>query len=288
LVTDKDSGIGRDSMQVAVLESGHVLVGAGNIARCERERDEATALLLDEIPGTVITMGDNVYDLGTAEEFEDCYEPGWGRHKARTRPTPGDHDYDTPGGVGYFGYFGELAGDPDKGYYSFDLGPWHVVALNSRIDMDAGSPQERWLRADLAASSSFCTLAYFHDSRFYSSDSGEPSGSVEDVWHALYEAGAEIVLGAERRFYERYAPQRPDGTADPSWGIRQFIVGTGGWGSSSLGIVLPNSEVQESGTYGVLKLTLHDASYEWVFVPIAGESFTDSGLGNCHGPPPSR
>jgi len=285
-VTDKDGATGRDSVQVSVLEEGYVLVGAGNIARCGRDNDEATASLLDGIPGTVFTLGDNVHDVGSPAEFQDCYQPTWGRHKARTRPTPGDHDYETPGASGYFSYFGEAAGEPAKGYYSFDLGPWHVVALNSRIDMGEGSHQHRWLREDLAASESFCTIAYFHDAQFYSSDSGEISRRAEDVWHTLYEAGAELIVNSERRYYERYAPQRPDGIADPSWGIRQFIVGTGGWGRSSLGVILPNSEIQQTGTYGVLKLTLYDARYEWEFVPVDGGTFADAGIGNCHGPPP--
>lgn len=285
-VTDKDAGTGSDSVQVSVVEDGHVLVAAGNIGRCSRDNDESTAELLDAIPGTVVTLGDHAREEGTEEEFRECYDPSWGRHKARTHPVPGDHDYETPAGSGYFGYFGDVAGDPDKGYYSHDLGDWHVIALNSRIDTDFDSPQERWLRADLAASGARCTLAYFHDSRFYSSGSAEPSESVRALWETLYAAGVEIVLGAERRYYERFAPQSPDGIEDPSWGIRQFVVGTGGWGTSSFDTPAPNSEVRESGTYGVLKLTLHPDRYDWEFVPESGETFIDIGSGICHGPPP--
>jgi PKD repeat protein len=284
-VADKDGAMGSDTLRVSVLPAEPVLVGAGNIVRCSSDHDEATARLLDGIAGTVITLGDNVYDSASIAEFENCYAPTWGRHKARTRPVPGNHDYRTEGAAGYFEYFGAAAGDPDKGYYSYDIGAWHVIALNSRISMRAGSVQERWLRADLTASKSLCTLAYFHDARFYSAGSDGVSSAVKPAWDALYEAGAEVVLNSERRFYERFAPQTPDGEADPSWGIRQFIVGTGGWSSGSFGTVRPNSEVREGHTFGVLKLTLHDSAYDWEFIPVAGEPFRDSGSGICHGPP---
>ncbi|MCH7718695.1 MAG: metallophosphoesterase, partial [Chloroflexi bacterium] len=150
-----------------------MLVGAGDIASCASSGDEATADLLDGIAGTVVTFGDNAYQSGTESEFADCYEPTWGRHKARTRPAPGNHDYITPGASGYFEYFGAAAGDPSKGYYSYDLGAWHVIAINSNCSQvggcDAGSPQEQWLRADLAESPTSCTVAYWHHPRFSSS-----------------------------------------------------------------------------------------------------------------------
>jgi hypothetical protein len=238
-VADKDGAAGSDTLRVSVLPSEPVLVGAGNIARCSNDNDEATARLLDGIPGTVVTLGDNVYESGTAAGFQDCYGPTWGRHKARTRPVPGNREYRTGEAADYFGYFGAAAGDPDKGYYSYDIGAWHIIALNSRISKRAGSDQERWLRADLAASSSMCTLAYFHDARFYSAGTDGVGSGVKPLWDALYEAGAEIVLNSERRFYERFAPQTPDGDADPVWGIRQFIVGTGGWSSGSFGVIQP-------------------------------------------------
>jgi len=284
-VADKDGATGSDTLRVSVLPAEPVLVAAGNIARCANDNDVATAKLLDRIAGTVVALGDNVYESGTAAEFQDCYGPTWGRHKARTRPVPGNHEYRDEGAAGYFSYFGAAAGDPDKGYYSYDIGAWHIIALNSRISMRAGSAQERWLRADLAASTHMCTLAYFHDARFYSAGAEGVGAGVKPVWDALYEAGAEIVLSSERRFYERFAPQTPDGDADPAWGIRQFIVGTGGWSSGSFGTIQPSSEVREGRTFGVLKLTLHDTSYEWEFVPIAGQTFSDSGSGTCHGPP---
>src|SRR5438132_368634 len=204
-----------------------VLVGAGDIARCDKATDEATAGILDTIAGTVFTAGDNVYVDGSSSDFTNCYGPSWGRHKARTYPAAGDKDYVTTGAAGYFGYFGAAAGDPTKGYYSYNLGSWHVVVLNSNIDMSAGGVQEQWLRTDLAANPTQCTVAYWHHPRFYSG-SGTPRASVLPLWNALYAAGADLVLNGHTRNYERFAPQAPDGTADTTYGIREIIVGTGG------------------------------------------------------------
>ncbi len=262
-----------------------VLVGAGDIASCSGAGDEATANLLDGIAGTVYTLGDNVYDNGTATEFANCYEPSWGRHKARTRPAPGNHDYNTAGASGYYGYFGAAAGDPSKGYYSYDLGAWHVVVLNSNCatvgGCGAGSPQEQWLRQDLAASAASCTLAYWHHPRFSSGKHGG-NAATEPFWQALYDHNADVVLSSHDHSYERFAPQTPTGAADPARGIRQFVVGTGGRSHYSFGTIRANSEVRHSGTFGVLKLTLHASGYEWRFVPEAGKTFTDSGSGACH------
>ena len=263
-----------------------VLVGAGDIAVCGEPYDEATADLLDGIPGTVFTAGDNAYPSGTLQQFEDCYDPSWGRHKARTRPSPGNHDYATEGAAGYFEYFGEAAGDPDKGYYSYDLALWHIVVLNSncqRIDGDcaAGSPQETWLRQDLAANPRLCTLAYFHHPLFSSGIHGGTDHAA-DLWQALYDFGADVVVSGHDHIYERFAPQDPDGNHDPQNGIRQFIVGTGGRMLYNVGDPAPNSEVIENETFGVLKLLLHPAAYEWEFIPIAGQTFSDLGVDNCH------
>jgi acid phosphatase type 7 len=270
--------------------SGEVIVvAAGNIADCRREGDEATARLVGGIVGsTVLTLGDNAYPEGTAEDFKECYEPTWGRFKYRTKPVPGNHEYDTQGAQGYFDYFGKAAGDPQKGYYSFNLGSWHLVALNSNCQeiggCGASSPQVRWLEADLAANEDkSCTLAYMHHARF---SSGEKHGSThyrKPLWEALYEGGAEVVLSGDEHNYERFAPQTSGGRADPERGIRQFVVGTGG-GKGHYPIVDPiaNSEVHNDETYGVLKLTLNPESYEWRFVPVEGESFSDSGSARCH------
>src|SRR6266498_2341291 len=264
------------------------LVGAGNIAKCNNTNDDATAALLDGIPGTVFALGDNAYDNGTLTQYNTCYNPNWGRHKARTQPAAGDRDYKTANASGYFGYFGSAAGDPTKGYYSYDLGAWHIIVLNSgttQISTAANSPQVAWLRDDLAAHPARCTLAYWHHPLFDSKDS--PNTKIKPLWDDLYAAGAELVVNAHYVFYERFAPQTPAGSADPSFGIRELVVGTGGGGDATkFGTIRANSEVRNSGTFGVLKLTLDDGSYAWQFVPIPGKSFTDSGTGTCHGVPP--
>jgi len=264
------------------------LVGAGNIARCDRTGDEATAALLDNIAGTVFTAGDNAFDKGTLTQYQQCYTPNWGRQNARTRPAPGDWDYKTANASGYFGYFGAAAGDPAKGYYSYDLGSWHVIVLNSgstTISTAAGSPQEQWLRADLAAHPARCTVAYWHHPLFDSKD--PPNASIRPLWDALYAAGVDVVVNAHYAFYERFAPQTPAEVKDAAFGIREFVVGTGGASDpEKQDHVRPNSEVRNSGTAGVLKLTLNDAGYAWEFVPIAGQTFRDSGTDSCHGTPP--
>jgi acid phosphatase type 7 len=258
-----------------------VLVGAGDIAHCSSNGDEATAAILDRIEGTVFTTGDNVYRSGTAEEFANCYQPSWGRHKERTYPSPGNHDYGTGDAAGYYQYFGSRAGDPTKGYYSYDLGTWHIIVLNSNIPLDAGSPQEQWLREDLAAHPVACTLAYWHHPRF---SSGVQHGSdlrIQPLWQALYDFGADVVLAGHEHNYERFALQNPQGVADPARGIRQFVIGSGGRSHYSFGPPIDNSEVRQGDTYGVLKLTLHSGSYTWEFVPEAGQTFTDSGNEPC-------
>ena len=264
---------------------GPVLVGAGDIARCSGDGDEATAKLLDAIPGTVFTTGDNVYEEATTEQFGKCYARSWGRYKARTKPSTGNHEYYTAGAAGYFGYFGEAAGAPSKGYYSYDRGSWHVVVLNSNCKEVGGcygaSPQGRWLRDDLAANPNRCTLAYFHHPLFSSGKHGNVA-KMGPAWDALYAANADVVVNGHDHHYERFAPQRPDGTRDEKRGIREFVVGTGGASHSRLGATKPNSQVRNADTFGVLKLTLKAESYSWKFVPVAGKTFTDSGTTSCH------
>ena len=259
-----------------------VMVGAGDIAKCSSSGDEATARLLDGISGTVFTTGDNAYNSGTAAQFRDCYGPSWGRHKARTRPSVGNHEYYTPGAAPYYNYFGASAGPAGKGYYSYDRGSWHVVVLNSscsEVPCAAGSAQERWLRNDLAANPAECTLAYFHAPRFSSSGNNR---NVAPFWKALYEAGADVVLNGHAHNYERFAPQRPDGTRDDARGVREFVVGTGGANHHTFGAIKPNSRVRNANTYGVLKLTLRSGGYDWRFVPVAGKTFADSDTTACH------
>src|SRR5438094_5235262 len=192
-----------------------VLVGAGEVERCENAVGAATARLLDTIPGTVFTTGDNIRLSGSLAEFTACYDPTWGRHKGRTRPAAGPYEYQTAGAAGYFDYFGSAAGERDKGYYSYELGAWHIVVLNSNIPTSAGSPQEQWLRADLAASSKRCTLAYWQHPRFSSYGAAPVRAAVRPLWDALYDAGAAVVLNGHDRLYERFAPQTPEEVADP-------------------------------------------------------------------------
>jgi Calcineurin-like phosphoesterase len=267
-----------------------VLVGAGDIGDCTTSADEATAKLLDGIPGTVIGVGDIAYPNGTAANFRDCYAPNWGRHKARTRPAVGNHEYKTPGAVAYFDYFGSAAGPRGKGWYSYNVGAWHVVVLNSNCAEIGGcgptSAQVAWLKSDLAANAGRHVLAYFHHPRY---SSGEHGNSVDVVtfWEVLYAAGAELVLNGHDHDYERFAPQDPWGRVDPTFGIRQFVVGTGGRATEGRSWNAPNSEVFAT-THGVLKLTLRTDGYDWAFLPVAGKSFTDSGAGTTHGAPPAR
>jgi acid phosphatase type 7 len=262
-----------------------VLVGAGDIARCSSSGDEATAKLLDSISGTVFTTGDNAYESGTATEFNNCYRPSWGRHKARTKPSVGNHEYLTPGASGYFGYFGAAAGPSGKGYYAYNLGDWHVVSLNSMCEKVGGcgaaSPMLSWLKKDLAANPKRCTLAYFHHPLFSSGEHGNQT-KMRPVWDALYAANADVVVSGHDHDYERFAPQRPDGTLDWNRGMREFVVGTGGGSHYAFRTIKANSQVRNSGTYGVLKLTLNPTSYEWKFVPVAGKTFSDSGTASCH------
>ncbi|WP_308258283.1 CBM96 family carbohydrate-binding protein [Saccharothrix obliqua] len=258
-----------------------VLVGAGDISN-SGSGDSATAALLDNIPGTVFTTGDNVYDSGTTTEFNNYYNPTWGRHKARTRPSPGNHDYNTSGATGYYGYFGTQAGPSGQGYYSYDLGNWHIVSLNSNISTAAGSAQETWLRNDLAANTKPCTAAYWHHPLFTSGANHAPSTSTRPLFQALYDHNADVVLWGHNHQYERFAPQNPSGALDTTRGIRTFVAGMGGASHYSFGTIRPNSEVRNSDTYGVLKLTLHANSFDWQFVPEAGKSFTDSGTTACH------
>ncbi|MGH2373331.1 MAG: metallophosphoesterase family protein [bacterium] len=262
-----------------------VLVGAGDIASCASHGDEATARLLDGIPGTIFTAGDNVYEYGTHQEFMNCYHPSWGRHKARTRPAAGNHDYGTPEAAGYFTYFGVAAGEPKRGYYSYDLGSWHIVVLNSNCwavgGCHAESPQLEWLRADLRAHPAQCTAALWHHPRF---SSGRHGGMAQfaPIWRELYAADADLVVNGHDHSYERFAPQDPLGRLDPRRGLRQFVVGTGGRSHYPITRVMSNSEVRHSGTFGVLKLTLGPSSYTWEFVPETGKTFTDSGTATCH------
>ena len=276
----------RSSQSVSAKDHTAILVGAGDVADCkDLSGAEATAKLLEQTPGTVMVPGDLAYPDGSKENFE-CYDKTWGRVKSRTRPSPGNHEFHAAGATPYFDYFGPAAGDPQNGYYSYELGTWHIIVLNSECPdvggCDAGSRQEKWLRADLAAHPVACTLAYWHKPLFSSGGAHGNDPEIKPIWQALYEANADVVVNGHDHDYERFAPQTPEGTADAARGVREFVVGTGGKNHRPFGPTKPNSESRDATAFGVLKLTLKPKAYDWQFIPEAGKTFTDSGNGSCH------
>jgi hypothetical protein len=271
-----------------------VLVGAGDIASCKSpEGARATAKLIEQIPGTVFAAGDLAYESGSPDDFEFCYGPTWGRFKDRTRPALGNHEYVNPTAHGYFEYWGAQAGPSGKGFYSYDLGAWHVVVLNTNCDARnlggcaTGSPQETWLKGDLAQHPHACILAYGHHALFSSGIFKKHAvhPELKQLWQDLYSAHADLILAGHEHSYERFTPQDPEGHADPEHGIREIVVGTGGRSHDLLGFATPNSERREWDTYGVLKLTLSPGKYAWEFIPEEGKTFHDSGSGVCHNQP---
>ncbi|HZQ28670.1 MAG TPA: fibronectin type III domain-containing protein, partial [Acidimicrobiales bacterium] len=259
--------------------------GAGQPSRCHQVG--TSNVMTGRTLAAVLALGDTQYDSGTTAEFNGSYDPSWGRVKALTHPAVGNHEYQTSGATGYYGYFGTAAGDASQGYYSWDLNGWHLIALNSNctiISCAAGSAQETWLKNDLAAHPSRCTIAYFHHPRFSSGDTGGVS-AVGDFWNDLYAAGVELVLVGHDHIYERFDPQTPAAAPDPTRGIRQITVGTGGVNLETVGPLKPNSAVHSTDTFGVLLVTLHPNSYDWQFVNDGSGPFTDSGTGTCQGAP---
>jgi len=253
-----------------------ILVGAGDISTCSNNGDETTAKLLDGISGTVFTVGDNAYDSGTYTEYINCYDPTWGRHKSRTKPSPGNHDYQTSGAAGYFQYFNNISS-----YYAYNLGAWRIYSLSSEIDVSASGAQATWLQSDLAANPKQCVLAYWHRPRWSSGSTHGSTSGMQAIWQILYNAGADVVISAHEHNYERFAQMNATGST-VSQGLREFVVGTGGASHYGFGSALSSSEVRNSSTSGVLKLTLSSSGYSWQFVPVAGSTFTDSGSSNCH------
>ena len=242
----------------------------------------------------MLALGDTQYCCGSLNSYLASYDLSWGRVKSITRPVAGAAEYEIRGAAGYFDYFNGAgaaagpAGDRGRGYYSFDLGAWHLIALNSNCRFVAcvsGSQQERWLRADLAEHRSSCTLAYMNAPRFSSSVGGNHP-VLERLWETLYRAGVDVVLSADSHNYERFAPQTPGGRADPEYGIRLFVAGTGGHSLKGFGAVRAHSEVRHAAGFGVLKLALHAGGYDWQFESDTGSLFSDSGSGLCHPPRP--
>lgn len=265
-----------------------VIAAAGDIA-CDTDpepqadcRHKATSnLLIGGDYEAVLPLGDIQYDNGSRRNFKSSYDPTWGRLKRITHPVPGNHDYRTKRARGYFDYFGSAAGRAKKGYYSYEIAGWHLIALNSEIPHGPASEQLSWLRRDLASSRAKCTLAYWHRPRFSSGEHGSDE-SMGPFWQELYDAAADVVLSGHDHDYERFSPQDPNGDADHERGIRSFVVGTGGESLRPFGETQPNSEVRNASTYGVLTLTLHASGYEWEFVPAGPAEFRDSGHGDCH------
>jgi acid phosphatase type 7 len=258
----------------------------GGLGRRRECRQLATSrLLTGRRYAAILALGDLQYEDGAYSRFLASYHRSWGRLRAKTRPVPGNHEYQSGSADGYFRYFGAAAGDPAKGYYSFELGRWHVVALNSNCSAaggcEAGSAQESWLRADLAQhASARCTLAYWHHPRFSSGEHGGDA-TYTAFWRALYEANADVVLAGHDHDYERFAPQTPSGELDRARGIREFVVGTGGKSLRTFPTVRPNSVARDVTSFGVLELTLGNGAYAWRFRPAVG-SFTDRGSARCH------
>ena len=252
-----------------------VVAAAGDL--CSTPTDCApSAAVVDTIdPDKVLVLGDNAYPNGSSSDYTAFYAPNWGRFKAKTMPVPGNHEYQTAGAAGYFGYFTGVAP-----YYSYDLGAWHLIALNSEIPVNDGSAQENWLTADLAANAGKCILAYWHKPRWSSSSTHGSNAAYHQLWQDLYDAGADVVLNGHVHNYERFAKQNPAGVAAAN-GIREFVVGTGGRAFYGFNAPIANSEVRNADSHGVLELTLHAASYDWRFVPVAGASFTDAGSASC-------
>lgn len=283
----------RDATAKAILmpDKGVTVFAAGDIASCGKRRPEDTGaaktarLIADRLAkdpdAAVLTLGDHTYPVGLLSEFIDCYDPTWGQFKARTYPTPGNHEYYTPQAVGYFSYFGAAAAPERGGYYSFRLGGWHIVSLNSYLKPEQHKVQLEWLKADLANNPARCTLAFWHHPRYSSGGHGN-NPQMDDAWQILHAAGVEVLLSSHDHNYERFAPQDGSGQHDEKRGIRQFVVGTGGASLTPLRFKKWNSEISDNSSFGVLKLTLKDVGYEWEFLPVEKDGFTDSGAALCH------
>ena len=269
-----------DPPPAPVVYPDEVFVGAGDVGDCNTGGAIRTGRLLDGIPGTVFMLGDGGHPQGSRETYADCYAPSWGRQLWRTRPVPGNHDYDLPDSPGFFDYFAGQLGDAGRTYYDYQLGAWRIYALDSNLAAGESSSQYQWLSAHLAASPSACTLAYWHHPVRSSSRGGDQDNMLA-VWRLLSAAGAEVVLSSHDHVFERFAPMNASFAFDPR-GIREFVVGTGGGRHYTFRDPKPLSEARIEQTWGVLKLTLSNDGYAWTFVPIAGSAASDSGSDTCH------
>ncbi|TCV87421.1 metallophosphoesterase [Sulfurirhabdus autotrophica] len=257
-----------------------IILAAGDVAQCATTGAMQTAALIQTLPGTVLALGDLAYPKGSNDNFSQCYEPYWGKFKARTLPAPGNHEYLTPDASGYFEYFGERAGKNHTGYYSINIGQWHIVSLNSNIDSGPDSIQAKWLQNDLVNNRNTCILAFWHHPRFSSGKHGN-SIHMSTLWSILYDHHASIVLAGHDHHYERFAPLNKAGQRDEKHGIRSFVVGTGGAKLYEIESPEPGSEARYNGSWGILQLTLNTDSYGWQYIPVGDSQFQDSGTGRC-------
>lgn len=249
----------------------------------------ASQVAVDQRPAAVLILGDLCH-TPSANCFDNYFRPSWGRLFSITHPVTGNHEYLVAGAGYYFDYWNGVgnadgpAGNRSQGYYSYDLGAWHIIALNSQCSQaggcNSGSAQYTWLQQDLQSHPNKCTLAYYHIPVF--SSGGRANNNMKQIYTLLYNNNVEVVLNGHDHIYERFAPQDPNGLADPARGIREFIAGTGGANHTSISSIQPNSEIRNTDTFGALKITLHPSSYTWQFVPVAGKTFTDSGTTSCH------
>lgn len=269
---------GAPAPAAGVAMAPQILVGAGDIGRCGSPGAEQTAALLDGIGGTVFTAGDNAYPNGRDEDFRDCYAPNWGRHRNRTYPSPGNHEYETPGASGYFGFFGPRAGSRE-GYYAYSLGSWRIFSLNSEAPSSPGSPQARWLETELASAGSGCQAAYWHRPLFSSGDHGD-NRDMAELFRILHRAGVEFVIAGHDHHYERFARMNADGVVDPIKGVRAFVAGTGGTPTEAPLRLRAGSETQLAA-WGVVRFDLTSTGYTWQFVQVGG-AIGDAGSDECH------
>ena len=274
---------GLPGASAAIVTSGPAadLLAVGDVGECPMVGARATARLAERLPGTIALLGDEAYPNGSDHDFATCFAPAWGPLLDRTRPVPGNHEYRTADAAPYFRYFGRRAGRPGEGWYSYELGTWHVVAINSSLDVGPGSPQLAWLRDDLAAAKGRCVLAYWHTPRFSIGPHGDRWQMIP-IWDALSRVGAAVVLAGHDHMYQRFAPMTSDGHPDAERGMREFVVGTGGAGRYRPLRRDDNLEAMDAGTWGVLHLRLMPDSYSWEFVPVEGSAFRDSGQAPCH------
>jgi hypothetical protein len=257
-----------------------VLLAAGDVGFCGSQGAVDTGEMLDSQEGTILAVGDLAYPHGSIQDYTMCYDPVWGRHKIRTKPSPGNHEYESPGAQPYFDYWGSAAGPAGLGYYSFRAGDWLVLSLNSNLPVGNTTAQAQWIRQELTTNNVKCTLAYFHHPLYSSGPNGD-NARLAGLWQLLYELGVDVIISAHEHLYERYAPMTPDGVRNDAKGIRQFIVGTGGASPYTIQRLHPLSEVQVT-TYGLLKLTLTDVGYQWEFLRVGGGGRLDFGQDVCH------